>query len=583
MTCASTNTIAALLAGAADPDAAAQLEVHLDQCPACRRLVAELGRGLSMVARAAPSESLPRIGEAIGRYAIASVVGVGGMGVVYRAHDATLDREVAIKLLRPDLGDGPSLLAEAQAMARLQHPNIVSVHDAGIANGRLFVCMEYVHGSTLRARVAMHPRDWRAIARLYRAAGEGLAYVHRAKLVHLDFKPDNVLVDRDGRVRVTDFGLARMIGTREARIAGTPAYMAPEQRRGGTVDARADQYAFCASLREALLCASPPARLRRAIERGLATRPDDRFATLEALLAEIDAAIAPRRRPLAGIAVIAAAATVAFAVTSPQTPRVVTRTIDRAQPAWRDRIVERAVPAADAPASFSHGAPAATAPRHGVRAHAARAGFQPRRTVPVLHVAPVLFTTAANDAANDVDDADRLDGDPSSTAWPPTCNDGTALRCADEPPFCPGREVAAIRNGCWSCEDPLTCWSYTLQPIAPAPRPPRAPTPASGSNSGSNSGSGGGSGTGSGSNVEPVCGNGLCEAGETHATCESDCCETDAAGACLATCGNGFCENGEDHASCADDCCETTTSGACVPVCGNGFCEVDESCAADCG
>jgi serine/threonine protein kinase len=193
------------------------------------------------------SHGLPQPGESIGRYAIKRVVGVGGMGVVYEAHDKTLDRCVAIKLLRPDLLEGPSLLAEAQAMARLQHPNIVAVHDAGIANGQLYVCMEYVAGTTLRAWRTAAPRDWRSIARVYLAAGEGLAYVHRAGLVHLDFKPDNVLVDRDGRVRVTDFGLAHIVGARPRAIVGTPAYMAPEQRSGRPTDARCDQYAFCVS------------------------------------------------------------------------------------------------------------------------------------------------------------------------------------------------------------------------------------------------------------------------------------------------------------------------------------------------
>ncbi len=300
--CASTNTIAALLAGAADPVVAERLEVHLDECAACRRLVAELGRGLSAIGDGkltAPTERLPQVGESFDRYEIRRVVGVGGMGIVYEAHDTTLDRRVALKLLRPDLLDGPSLLTEARSMARLQHPNIATVHDAGIANGQLYICMEYVAGTTLRAWTSSRRRDWRNVARVFAAAGAGLAYVHRAGLVHLDFKPDNVLVDGDGRVRVTDFGVARIVGARPAAriIVGTPAYMAPEQQRGDTTDARSDQFAFCVSMREALGNSYAPRWLHRVVRRGLSAHPADRFATMDELLAALAAAdVACRNR-----------------------------------------------------------------------------------------------------------------------------------------------------------------------------------------------------------------------------------------------------------------------------------------------
>jgi hypothetical protein len=616
VSCASTNTIAALLAGAADPTAAERFEVHLDQCPTCRRLVAELGRGLSAIDHVPPRTPLPRIGDAIGRYALQQLVGVGGMGVVYRAHDTTLDREVALKLLRPDLLEGPSLLAEAQAMARLQHPNIVTVHDAGIANGQLYVCMEYVAGTTLRA--ATQGQAWRAIVDMYRAAGEGLAFVHRAKLMHLDFKPDNVLVDRDGRVRVTDFGLARRVGTRDERIAGTPAYMPPEQRISGRIDARADQYAFCASLREAL--GDDAARLRRVLERGLAPRAGDRYRDMDALLAAIADAMRPRRAPVA-IGLVASVA-VATAMLMPQPTHVITATIDRPRTVWRDRYQPLTPP----PAATS----AMTSP-HPV--HAARVGAELQRAL-TLHVARVLadrdtrvFSTttttttrtttatteakagaAPDDAATACDDGSPI----TCNLWPPscpagtslaaqsgcwtcaepqscmslgfphTCNDGSPLRCAQEPPSCPGRAIAAIRNGCWSCQDPFTCWSRLPQPhAAPPRRPPARPTHA-GSNTGSNTGSNSGSNTGSDGDGGSVCGNGFCEVGEDHVSCAGDCCETGATGACLAQCGNGFCEEGEDHASCASDCCETTTAGACAPVCGNGFCEEGETCPGEC-
>ncbi len=599
VSCASTNTIAALLAGAADPAAAERLEVHLDQCPECRRLVAELGRGLSAIDHAAPRIHLPQIGDAIGRYTLQQVIGVGGMGVVYRAHDSTLAREVAIKLLRPDLLEGPSLLAEAQAMARLQHPNIVTVHDAGIANGHLYVCMEYVAGTTLRH--ATQNRDWRTIVEMYRAAGEGLAYVHRAKLVHLDFKPDNVLVDREGRVRVTDFGLARMAGTRDKRIVGTPAYMAPEQRIAGHVDARADQYAFCASLRETL--GGRESRLRRILERGLAARAVDRYPDMDALLEAIASATAPRRTAVTPIAMgFVAAAAIGTAMFLPRPTHVITRTIDQPRTVvWRDHpqpLVAPETGVSSVPAQIAASAAPGVQTRRAPSLHFEPA--LPRVGPTTIMVSTTMFVpaTTAMPAAADIEAPDDAvtacdDGSPiTCSLWPPscppgtslaaqgscwtcvephscmsvgfprTCNDGTPLRCTQEPPTCPGRTVAAIRNGCWSCQDPFTCSSRLPHPSAapprkaPAHKEPNAPS--------------------------STCDNGFCEAGEDHASCPGDCCETGANGACLAQCGNGFCEGGEDHSSCASDCCETGANGACVPVCGNGFCEEGETCPGEC-
>jgi eukaryotic-like serine/threonine-protein kinase len=617
--CASTNTIAALLAGAADRAAAERLELHLDECAACRCLVADLGRGLSAIgghAGATAAHALPQPGESIGRYEIERVLGVGGMGVVYAARDTTLERCIAIKLLRPDLVEGPSLLAEAQAMARLQHPNIVAVHDAGIAAGQLYVCMEYVAGSTLRAWRNDAPRDWRSIARVYVAAGEGLAYVHRAGLVHLDFKPDNVLVDRDGRVRVTDFGLAHMVGARPRAIVGTPAYMAPEQRSGQPSDARCDQYAFCVSLREALDDTAAPSWLLRVIERGASAHPDDRFATMDELLAAIAAGFTPRRRRAAALALVAAASLVALVGSWSAAPvELVTRIVEL--PIVRSVIEYREV-AGRADSTPSSAVLARSESRdvvaesHGVVAPAAARGFAPARRAPVLHVEPVSPSTLAAAFAAGDDDATPPPAigagycdDGSAMAcgwWPPSCptgtllaiqqgcwtcaevqtcgplgfprncNDGSQLRCGQPPPECTGRRVAAVRNGCWSCEDPFTCWARVTMPKLP---PPRKPPPPNGSNTGSNGGS----------NAGASCGNGFCEAGETHAACASDCCETDANGSCLASCGNGFCEGGEDHSSCAADCCEQAGSGGCAPVCGNGFCEEGEtssSCPSEC-
>ncbi|MCA9701769.1 MAG: serine/threonine protein kinase, partial [Myxococcales bacterium] len=180
------------------------------------------------------------------------------MGVVLVAYDPDLDRRVALKLLKPQYGRvGLLLRREAQALAKLTHPNVVAVHDVGEHRGRVFVTMEYVEGQTLRRWLEQDPRpDWSEILRMFLAAGRGLAAAHAQGLIHRDFKPDNVMIGKDGRVRVMDFGLARadrttdereleiddarepatshgsltsLALTRTGALTGTPAYMAPEQ------------------------------------------------------------------------------------------------------------------------------------------------------------------------------------------------------------------------------------------------------------------------------------------------------------------------------------------------------------------
>jgi tetratricopeptide (TPR) repeat protein len=335
MGCLSENAVLEFLQGGLSAEAALAVEDHVDGCDDCRRLLAETARSLG-----APA-GLDR-GAAIGRYLVLAPVGAGGMGVVYAAYDPELDRKVAIKLLRPDVqgASGQQLLREAQAMARLSHPNVVAVHDAGTYEGRVFVAMEYVEGETLSAWRKREPRSWREILNVYIAAGRGLAAAHAAGLVHRDFKPDNVIIDKE-RVRVTDFGLARPVGAnapapgsdassdRTTAIAGTPAYMAPEQRVGLPVDARSDQYSFCVSLYEALHGFRPnddvetrpekprssrarvqpqrisvPPWIRRALARGLAEQPAARFPSMDGLVAELarDPGVILRRRITAAAA-----------------------------------------------------------------------------------------------------------------------------------------------------------------------------------------------------------------------------------------------------------------------------------------
>ncbi len=271
-------------------------------------------------------------GALVGRYVVLHVVGQGGMGVVYAAWDPELDRKVALKLVRPDrAGSDPHrTLHEAQAIARLSHPNVIAVYDAGHVGDQVFLAMELVEGRTLREWLAESPRrPWREVLDVFLLAGRGLAAAHAAGLVHGDFKPENVLLGEDSRVRVADFGLARPAEAEAAEpggaVSGTPAYMAPELPRGSRSDARSDQYSFCVALWEALHGERPspgggevppgvrvPAWVRQALARGLQPDPAGRFASMDELLRELgrDPGAARRRRlaAVAGLALVAAAA-----------------------------------------------------------------------------------------------------------------------------------------------------------------------------------------------------------------------------------------------------------------------------------
>jgi serine/threonine protein kinase len=253
-------------------------------------------------------------GATLGRYVILGLLGRGGMGEVYAAFDPELDRKIAIKLLRARPGTGADasqgrtrLLREAQAIARLSHPNVVVVYDVGTFEESVFIAMEFVEGSTLGYWLHAETRAPREVLEVFAAAGRGLAAAHAAGIIHRDFKPENVMLTKDGQVRVMDFGLARQIGDKETdsttpamtpaaaaaaladacapdddpeataqlgaiggsaakgsggylrvrltqtgAILGTPAYMAPEQFGGAACDARTDQFSFCVALYEAL-------------------------------------------------------------------------------------------------------------------------------------------------------------------------------------------------------------------------------------------------------------------------------------------------------------------------------------------
>ncbi|MEX1361939.1 MAG: serine/threonine-protein kinase, partial [Nannocystaceae bacterium] len=221
----------------------------------------------------------------IGRFVMLEHIGHGGMGRVYAAYDEELDRKVAIKMLLddelPTQAERTRFLREARALGRLSHPNVVTVHEVGESDGRIFVAMEYVQGESLRDWLGTEP-DWSQVLEVFVQAGQGLVAAHRAELIHRDIKPANIMRRDDGVVKVLDFGIVRMatnrltasmdaapvVGssslstetsslTRTGAVMGTPAYMAPEQHQGDVVDERSDQYGFCIALWEGLTGSRP--------------------------------------------------------------------------------------------------------------------------------------------------------------------------------------------------------------------------------------------------------------------------------------------------------------------------------------
>ncbi|MGH1340096.1 MAG: tetratricopeptide repeat protein [Nannocystales bacterium] len=255
-------------------------------------------------------------GQRVGRFEVAHPLGRGGMGSVYAAFDPKLERMVALKILhasRPS--EQPRLVSEARALAQVNHPNVITVHDVGRWEERVFVAMELIEGQTLRQWRRDARRSWRDVAEVYGDAAKGLAAAHDAGIVHRDVKPSNVMVTEQGRVVVVDFGLAIDVEppvetagvelsagaqTPGTSRAGTPAYMAPEQRRGERATAASDQFALCIALHEALSGALPeasaeplrdagfeacrklPRRVSKVVSRGFELRPEARHSSMQA-------------------------------------------------------------------------------------------------------------------------------------------------------------------------------------------------------------------------------------------------------------------------------------------------------------
>jgi tetratricopeptide (TPR) repeat protein len=283
--------------------------------------------------RAATAPPALKPGDCLGRYTVRALLGAGGMGEVFAAHDPELDRVIALKIMQPGVGgESPEararFLREAQAMARLSHPNVVSVFDVASVGERVFVAMELIEGPTLAAWIADGPHPWREVVRIFLQAGRGLEAAHAAGIVHRDFKPSNVILGE--RARVVDFGLARALHepspssaptmldgvvTQTGEALGTPAYMAPEQRAGTPASPLSDQYSFAVALHEALFGARPgtptPARaipraVRAVVERALRPRPEERYPSMRALLDDLgrDPARARRRWLAAALVVV---------------------------------------------------------------------------------------------------------------------------------------------------------------------------------------------------------------------------------------------------------------------------------------
>jgi tRNA A-37 threonylcarbamoyl transferase component Bud32 len=365
--CATENELLALADGQLHGESKSRIERHIDDCTTCAELLAAALRSsaervtsrqsASELATAVERDTAPgslrvalergaAYGLRVGRYVLLERLGHGAMGFVYTAYDPELTRTIALKLIRPELDLGKTqgsararLLREAQAAARLEHPNVVTVHEAGVADDVAFIAMEYVKGQTIRRWMTANdrPRPWREGLAVFLQAGEGLAAAHRGGILHRDFKPDNILLDDEGRARVVDFGLAGITHEQASRptgleelvsgshskldmhmtvtgtVLGTPAYMAPEQHASTKVDARADQFAFAVSLYEALYGVRPfagkdlselleakqerlsreksrarvPGWVRAVVMRGLASDPDARWPDMPAMLAAL--------------------------------------------------------------------------------------------------------------------------------------------------------------------------------------------------------------------------------------------------------------------------------------------------------
>ena len=374
--CPAEEKVTAYVGRALPTDESAAISLHLGECQGCRRRLARatpevLGDATTFILATEPMEVIERAtlhdadddhgpvlgeepttpawdhpldlgaGARVGRLLVLRKLADGGIGSVALAYDPDLDRRVALKILRPEVWNlvgteaRERLQREAMVMARLAHPNIVTVYDVGSWCEQAYIAMEYVDGPTLLEWREAAPRTWREVLDVCLAAGRGIAAAHASGIIHRDVKPPNVLLGQDGRVRVTDFGVAALIDEMrgaagaEELISGTPGYMSPEQMEGRSTDERSDQFGFCVTVWEAMSGQRPfqgdtlpsiwnavrtraiaepqparlPAPIRRVLLRGMSPDPAQRYASMDELLAALAAPARLRRRLIAASAV----------------------------------------------------------------------------------------------------------------------------------------------------------------------------------------------------------------------------------------------------------------------------------------
>lgn len=381
MDCPNDEDLVALASGhVAEQDRAALLH-HLDDCTTCRQVVADLVRhGLATGSAAQSPTEIPfaatvpaaselahvgrtlvlrQPGEYVGRFCVRGVIGRGGMSVVYRATDPTLQRDVALKFMLPGPlpGGNETLVSEARTLAQLEHPHIARVYEVGEIDGEVFAAVELVEGMTLRQWAQTpHPRG--EYARHFAAAALAIAYAHERGVIHRDIKPDNLLVGNSGELRVVDFGLAT--NNDSSKGAGTPAYMAPEQLAGAPASFASDQYALCATFYEAIVGArrwdgtarsvpfpahaKVPRKLAAVLRRGLHPDPAERYADMQSLVRALERTRRRSRKVTWSIALSFVAVVVGWLALQPLEVDQCRRgaaNIEEEWSRWRGRIANR--------------------------------------------------------------------------------------------------------------------------------------------------------------------------------------------------------------------------------------------------